>query len=236
MQIEICYFKKGGDFMKIKAAIFDMDGTLIDSLMIWGVIWEKLGETYLGDPSFTPSKEDDKKVRTLTLRDAMELIHTNYHLGESGEAVWEEASRILADFYTHDVKLKEGAGEFLEYCKKSGVKMCIASATAPDLIALAMKHCHIEQYFSKIFSCSLIGKGKEEPDVFLMAADYFGEDKAETWVFEDSLVAIETAVRIGMPTVGIYDRFNFGQERIKEIATEYIGEGETLLKLTECAG
>jgi HAD superfamily hydrolase (TIGR01509 family) len=217
--------------MKIKAAIFDMDGTLIDSLMIWGVIWEKLGEKYLGNPDFLPSAEDDKKVRTLTLKDAMVLIHEHYRLGESGEAVWNEASRIIGDFYKSDVKLKEGAKEFLEYCKNSGVKMCIASATAPDLIELAMKHCEIEQYFSKIFSCSQIGKGKEEPDVFLMAADYFGEDKAETWVFEDSLVAIETAVGVGMPTVGIYDRFNFGQERIKEIATEYIGEGETLLKL-----
>jgi HAD superfamily hydrolase (TIGR01509 family) len=217
--------------MKIKAAIFDMDGTLIDSLMIWGVIWEKLGEKYLGNPDFLPIAEDDKKVRTLTLKDAMVLIHEHYRLGESGEAVWNEASRIIGDFYKSDVKLKEGAKEFLEYCKNSGVKMCIASATAPDLIELAMKHCEIEQYFSKIFSCSQIGKGKEEPDVFLMAADYFGEDKAETWVFEDSLVAIETAVGVGMPTVGIYDRFNFGQERIKEIATEYIGEGETLLKL-----
>ena len=218
--------------MKIKAAIFDMDGTLIDSLMIWGVIWEKLGEKYLGNPGFLPSAEDDKKVRTLTLKDAMVLIHEHYHLGESGEAVWDEASRIIGDFYKSDVKLKEGAKEFLEYCKNSGVKMCIASATAPELIELAMKHCEIEQYFSKIFSCSQIGKGKEEPDVFLMAADYFGEAKEETWIFEDSLVAIETAVGVGMPTVGIYDRFNFGQERIKAIATEYIGEGETLLKLT----
>ena len=217
--------------MKIKAAIFDMDGTLIDSLMIWGVIWAKLGEKYLGNPDFLPRAEDDKKVRTLTLKDAMTLIHERYHLGESGEAVWNEASRIIGDFYENDVKLKAGAREFLEHCQKSGVKMCIASATAPDLIELAMKHCEIEQYFSKIFSCSQIGKGKEEPDVFLMAAAYFGEEKSETWVFEDSLVAIETAVGVGMPTVGIYDRFNFGQERIKEIATEYIGEGETLLKL-----
>ena len=50
-------------------------------------------------------------------------------------------------------------------------------------------------------------------------------------MFEDSLVAIETATKIGMPTVGIYDRYNFGQDRIKKIATEYIAEGETLLKL-----
>jgi beta-phosphoglucomutase-like phosphatase (HAD superfamily) len=60
-----------------------------------------------------------------------------------------------------------------------------------------------------------------------------GEKTEETWVFEDSLTAIETVSRIGMPTVGIYDPHNYGQDRIKEIATEYVAAGETLLKLTQ---
>ncbi len=218
---------------KIKAAIFDMDGTLIDSLKIWGVIWAKLGEKYLGDPGFAPREEDDKKVRTLTLKDAMALIHQNYGLGASGGDLLDDANRIMADFYTNEVELKAGARDFLEECRLNCVKMCIASATAPELIGLAMKHCGIEHYFSKVFSCGTIGKGKEHPDVFLMAAADLGEALSETWLFEDSLVAIETAVKIGIPTVGIYDRFNFGQDRIREIATEYIGEGETLVKLTE---
>jgi HAD superfamily hydrolase (TIGR01509 family) len=219
--------------MKIKAAIFDMDGTLIDSLRIWGVIWAKLGEKYLGDPNFVPREEDDKKVRTLTLKEAMDLIHRNYGLGANGEEVWRDADRIIADFYMNEVELKPGVRAFLNHCKCEGVKMCLASATAPELLDLALKHCDLEKYFSKIFSCGTIGKGKEHPDVFLLAADYLGEALSETWVFEDSLVALETATRIGMPTVGIYDQFNFGQDRIREIVTEYIGEGETLVKLTE---
>ena len=220
--------------MNIKVAIFDMDGTLVDSLMLWDVLWSTFGERYLNDKSFAPSFEDDKKVRTLTLKDAMHLIHKNYNLGESGEELLALANAIFNDFYANSVELKSGVREFLEYCKNKGVKMCIASATAPELIDAAMKHCDIEKYFLKVFSCGTIGKGKDEPDIFLQAAGFLGVEIKETWLFEDSLTAIETATKIGMPTVGIYDRYNFGQDRIKKIATEYIAEGETLLKLTKC--
>lgn len=217
--------------MNIKAAIFDMDGTLVDSLMLWDVIWATFGEKYLNDKTFTPSVEDDKKVRTLTLKDAMTLIHKNYNLGESGEELLAETNRIMTDFYANSVELKDGVREFLEHCKNNGVKMCIASATAPELIHIALKHCDIEKYFLKIFSCGTIGKGKDQPDVFLQAVDFLGTEIKDTWVFEDSLTAIETATKIGMPTVGIYDKFNYGQDIIKEIATEYINSTETLIKL-----
>ena len=217
--------------LNIKVAIFDMDGTLVDSLMLWDIIWSAFGEKYLKEKSFRPRVEDDKKVRTLTLKDAMDLIHRNYHLGKNGEELLVLANSIMLDFYANQVELKSGVREFLEYLYAGGTKMCIASATMPDLLAVAMKHCDIEKYFSKIFSCGEIGKGKEHPDVFLMARDSFGAGMEDTWVFEDSLVAIETATKVGFKTVGIYDRFNFGQDRMREIATEYVAPGETLLKL-----
>lgn len=111
--------------------------------------------------------------------------------------------------------------------------MCVASATDPDLIEIAMKHCGIKRYFSAFFSCETLKTGKSEPDIYLYACEFLGTRPEETWVFEDSLVAIETVTRLGMPTVGIYDRCNYGQDRIKEIATQYIDCGETLLKLIE---
>lgn len=217
--------------MNIKAAIFDMDGTLIDSLIVWDVLWCKFGEKYLNDNSFSPSEEDDKKVRTLTLKDAMNLIHNNYNIGESSEELLAFANLTLADFYKNKVELKSGVKQFLDYCKLKNVKMCIASATAPDLVNLAIKRCDIGHYFLKVFSCGAINKGKEEPDIFLLARDFLGEKTEETWVFEDSLVAIETADKIEMPTVGIFDKFNYGQEKIQKTAKEYIAPGETLLKL-----
>jgi len=217
--------------MKIKAAIFDMDGTLVDSLMLWDVLWSSFGEQYLQDPKFAPAPEDDKKVRTLTLKDAMELIHRNYGLGESGSELLSQANRMMLDFYANRVEMKPGALEFLQHLKKNGVKMCIATATAPELVSVAMEHCGLYEYFPKVFSCSDIGKGKDQPDIFLQAAAWLGEQPEDTWLFEDSLTAIETAKQIGMPVIGIYDQYNFGQDRIEALAETYIGPQETLLKL-----
>lgn len=219
--------------MKIKAAIFDMDGTLIDSLFLWDVFWREAGIRFLGDPDFRPSEADDKAVRTITLKDAMHLIHRNYGLAASGDELFDFINAIISDFYANQVELKAGVRQWLAHCKSQGVRMCIASATAPELIRTALKHCDIESYFETIFSCSVLGKGKEEPDIYLAAREHFGLDAADIWVFEDSLVAIETAIGIGMHTVAIYERYNFGQEIMKRIADFYVAAGESLMELTD---
>ena len=215
----------------IKGAIFDMDGTLIDSLMIWEVLWERFGNKFLNGCEFRPSEEADKAVRTMTLKDAMNYLYDIYHIGNSGEELFDFTTETMRNFYSREVALKKGVKEFLEHCHQSGVKMCIASATEKALIKTALKHCDIEKYFSEIFSCADIGKGKEEPDVYLTALEYLGTEKEETYVFEDSQIAIATADKIGIRTVGIYDKYNYGQEKIRQTATEYIAEGETLEKL-----
>lgn len=219
--------------MKISGAIFDMDGTLVDSLMLWEILWEAFGKKFCGGRPFSPSEEDDKAVRTLPLKNAMELLFEHYSIGESGEELLRVANEIIEEFYANSVQLKPGVREFLEDCVAKGVKMCIASATSPGLIRVALRHCGIAQYFSKIFSCGVLGKGKDVPDIYWMALDFLGTKQEETWVVEDSLVALETAHRAGFPTVGIYDRYNFGQEKIKNIVTEYIAPGETLERLLD---
>lgn len=213
---------------KIKGAIFDMDGTLINSLIVWDTIWEGLRKKFSED--FQISKEDDKKVRTMTLFGAMEFIHERYRLGNSPEELLDELNRILLDFYSNVVEVKEGVIEFLDYCLEKGIKMCIASATDVSLLKIVIEKFSFDKYFPDILSCADIGKGKDEPDIFLKALETLGTDISETCVFEDSQVAIETAHKAGFMTVGIYDKNNYGQDIIKKTADVYIDENETLLK------
>ena len=111
--------------------------------------------------------------------------------------------------------------------------MCIASATDISLIKLAVEHLKIGKYFVKILSCAEIGKCKDQPDIYLKALETLGTSIEETYIFEDSHIAIDTAYKIGMKTVGIYDKYNYGQEEMKKIATVYIAEDETLKKLID---
>lgn len=220
--------------MKIKGAIFDMDGTLVDSLMLWDILWEEFGAKYLNGVKFVPDEAADKAIRTMPLREAMEYLHERSGVGESGYDLFVTANEVFRNFYATQVTLKEGAKEFLEYCYNKGVKMCVASATDPELVHVSMEHCGIEKYFSKLFSCSQLGKGKDQPDVYLMALEYLGTPLEETWVFEDAFVALNTANQIGMPTVGVYDSHNFDPDKVANSATIYIGQGENLTKLIAC--
>ncbi len=216
---------------KIKGAIFDMDGTLINSLIVWDFVWKRFGEKFSKDGTFSISEESDKKIRTMTLFGAMEYIHEEYNIGNSPSELVDEANKIMLEFYSDEVKVKDGVTEFLDYCLERGIKMCVASATASPLVSVAMEHCGLEKYFPCVISCATVGKGKEEPDVFLKALESLGTDISETCVFEDSYVAIETAHRAGFMTVGIHDKNSFCQDVIKKTADLYIGENETLLKL-----
>lgn len=215
----------------IKGAIFDMDGTLIDSLMIWDVIWKKFGEKFTEKGTFLPTPDEEKAIRTMTLKDAMNFLYSKHKIADSGEELLSVANDTIMEFYKKEVKLKEGVLEFLEYLRRKNVKMCIASATDTALLDVAIKHCGIEKYFEGFISCAEIGKGKEEPDVYLKALQSLGTDMADTWVFEDSFVAIETACKMGIKTVGIYDKYNPNQDKIKKTATYYIADGENLTKL-----
>ena len=214
----------------IKGAIFDMDGTLIDSLIVWNEIWDAVGEKY-GHMGFRPSLEDDRATRTMTLAACCDFIHERYGFAENGGELLQLMNDLCADFYENRVEMKKGAVEFLDHLKSKGVKMIVATATAMGLVNIAYKRCGLDRYFDEILSCADIGKGKDEPDIFLHALEKLGTPMDETWIFEDSATAVVTASKAGFHTVGIYDDYNYGQDVLRSTADFYIEKDETLEKL-----
>lgn len=216
--------------LDLQAAIFDMDGTLVDSLMLWDVLNDALETRYPETKGTVIREEDNRLLRVLPLPQAMALLHDHYSIGASKEELTALTEAVFWDFYSNRVQLKEGVGAFLDALQSRGVRMCIASATPMPLIMAALDRCGIRDYFDKVFSCAEIGKGKDAPDIYLAAKAYMG-NLPNTWVFEDAYVAVATATKAGLPTVAIYDPYNPHQEEIRAMADQYIAPGETLLKL-----
>lgn len=217
--------------MGIKGAIFDMDGTLVDSLGVWEEIWSGLGARYKGDPAFRPVESIDKACRTMTLSEDMHLIHKEFGFGKSADELLDFVMGLCVDYYKEKVELKVGVREFLEYLKASGVKTCLATASPMLFVDIALDRFDIRKCFDSILSCEEVGKNKAFPDVFLEGMRRIGCKLAETWVFEDSLTALETASSVGFKTVGIYDPNNFGTERASQISTKYLEKGASFINL-----
>ena len=215
----------------MKGAIFDMDGTLVDSLGYFDHLWGDMGKEFLGKPDFFPGVEEDRHARTMLLRDSMYEIQEKFGIAKDGDELYHFADRALLNHYKSVVTPKPYAIELLEYLKSLGVKMCIASATEPALIGYALEKCGMTKYFDIIVSCADVGCGKESPAVFYRALEVLGTEKEDTFIFEDSLVAIRTATDAGFHTVSIFDSHNFGQDEIKMRSDYYIGEGETFEKV-----
>ena len=103
--------------------------------------------------------------------------------------------------------------------------MCVASATDKKYLPIALEACGLTDYFETVLSCSDVGAGKDKPDIYFKAMEALGTSPADTCIFEDSFVALETGKRIGCQTVGIFDKNNYGQDRLRAASDIYLSEG-----------
>jgi HAD superfamily hydrolase (TIGR01509 family) len=217
--------------MEIKGAIFDCDGTLVDSLGFWEIFYKKVGETYFGGKKFIPDPADDKAMRTQNVIFLGKIMHDHYGIDKSPEAVSAWCLDIFAWYYNEIVELKPGVRELLAHLKQKGVRMCIASAAEVEMIRLVLGRHGVLEYFEGIVSCTTVGAGKDKPDVFLAAEKFLCTPHDKTWVFEDSLLAIETAKGAGFRICGIYDACSFGQEQARELCDVYVNKGGSFAEI-----
>ena len=116
-----------------------------------------------------------------------------------------EINRIIGEHYRSHIPLRVGAEEFLQRLEEEGWRMCVASATAPELIDLCLRHLGIRRYFQFALSCVEVGVGKTRPDVYLEAARRLGGAPGQTVVFEDAIIPAATAKQAGFLLASIYN-------------------------------
>lgn len=188
--------------MKQKYGIFDMDGTLVDSMGFW----RRLGVEYLhskGVQEIPP--EILRMLRPMTLSQSTALFADAFHLPGTQEEILAEMNDMMAVHYGHDVPLKEGIAEYLDHLRNQGVAVCVASATDKPLMELCLGRLGILDRFAFLLSCEEVGCGKDRPDIYHIATERLGGTPQETVVYEDAPYAIRTAKDAGFQVAAIYD-------------------------------
>ena len=202
----------------IKAVIFDLDGTLLDSMYIWDTI----AEDYLTSIGVNAKPGLCEAVNTLMMEDSAEYIKKEYNLPYSPQEIFEAINKMVEDFYFNTTQLKEGVTDFLNLLQSKNIRMCIATASERYVVEAALKRCGIFDYFEKIFTCSEVGYSKTTPHIFNEALQYLQTDKSETLVFEDALFAARTAKNAGFKVCGVFDKSEKSVEELKNTVDFYI--------------
>ena len=202
----------------IKGAIFDLDGTLLDSMFIWDTI----GEEYLRSLGKEPHEDLKETFMTLTLEEAAEYYREHYGVTLSVKEIVDGVNAMVEQTYRTKVTLKPGISEYLAWLKENGVRMCVATVTDRYLVEETLERLGVRHYFSEIFTCAEVGFGKDKPIIYQKALEHLGTEKSDTYVFEDLSFALNTAKTDGFPTVGVYDRHEVHQDELKGLADYYI--------------
>ena len=196
--------------MRLQSAIFDMDGTLLDSMHIWN----SLASDLLRSMGVEPAPDLGDRLMLMTFRDGAALCKEEYHLSESVEEIMDLTKDRVRSFYEQEVQAKPGVEKFLSLLKMEGVWMYVATNTDRDLVEAALKHTGLEGYFRGILTCAEVGVGKKD-----------------TVIFEDALHAIQTAKAAGFRVCGVYDpSAEDDQEAIQSLSDYYIRSFEEMFE------
>jgi len=202
----------------IRGAIFDADGTLLDSMPMWSGV----GSGYLRSMGIEAREDLDERFKDMSLYQSAVCLKEEYSLSLSIEEIGAGINKMVDHLYADSVVLKPGVIELLEGMKDRGVKMCVATASEAYQIKMALERCNAAHYFEKIISCVDLGHGKDEPHIFYEALKILGTDKEDTLIFEDAVYSVRTAKAENFKAVGIYEETMPQQEELIALTDFYI--------------
>ncbi len=186
----------------IKGIIFDLDGTLIDSMKIW----YSVDRNFLRENGVTdPPADISEKVKKMTVDQSSQYFIDRFHLNVTKEYVIKRIEDMVREEYEHNIQLKPYVCETLDMLDSKGIPYGVATATYKVLAEAVMKRCGIRDRVRFLLTDAEYPRGKKFPDIFIGGTELLGCGADETLVIEDSLHAIETAKKAGLVTAGIYD-------------------------------
>ena len=202
----------------ITGAIFDADGTLLDSMSVWDTI----GEDYLRGIGYTPRENLSETFQSMSLLQAARYYRSEYGVRLSEQEIMDGVNSLLERFYREEALLKPGAEEFLRELSAHGVRLRVATATERPLVEAALARGGVLEYFDGILTCTDVGAGKDGPLIYRRALQCVGGDRSTVIVFEDALHAARTAKADGFPVAAVYDSHEKRQDELKALADFYL--------------
>ncbi|MBR5257738.1 MAG: HAD family phosphatase [Clostridia bacterium] len=203
----------------IKGAIFDLDGTLLDSLGVWGDVDRRFFERR----GLSMPADYQALIKGLSFIDTVRFTKRLLGLDESPEEIAMEWHRDVIDEYALSVPLKPGAGEYLQALSDSGVKLAVATTSREELFVPCLKRNKVYRLFSAFATTDETGEHKSTGRVYRLAAERLGLEPGDCAVFEDILSGIMGAKKAGFGTVCVYDPVNRDEwEALKEVSDHSI--------------
>lgn len=217
----------------IRAAIFDLDGTLIDSMYVW----EKVDVDFLTERGIPVTREYTEAVRGMFFETAAAYTRQAYGLQESEQQIVQIWLDMARHEYAHHVRLKPYSKEYLHFLKQKGIKLGMATSSNPYLLEPVLKNNGIDDIFDEICYTSEVGKNKSFPDIYLYTAKKLGVSEKHCVVFEDIPEGVDGAGKAGMYTVAVYDEASREQEPyLRSAADRYIFDFSDMMGEELCSG
>ncbi|MHB8961751.1 MAG: HAD family hydrolase [Saccharofermentanales bacterium] len=212
--------------MKFRSAIFDMDGTIIDSMGIW----KDLASRSFIDHGVEVPEDLESKIFTMTFMESAEYCLQLSGSEKTAEELVEEWSRGASEYYKTDIPLKPFAEEFIIYLKQLGLTLSLTTSNFKDIAVDVLGRLDILKYFDSITVTQEVSRSKLYPDVFLLSASRLQTAPADCIVFEDSHSSIIGAKAAGMFVVGVFDEYaKYHEVSIRQNSDKYIKSFDELL-------
>lgn len=201
----------------IEAVLFDLDGTLVDSM--W--IWKNIDIEYLGKFGIELPNDLQSSIEGMSFSETAVYMKERFQIPDSVETMKNQWNKMAYQKYTEEVLLKDGALEFLNHCRSQNIKLGIATSNSKELVAATLEALNIKQYFQSVVTGCEVTKGKPAPDVYLLAAEKCKVSPDKCLVFEDIVPGIMAGKAAGMRVCAVEDAYSASQMSEKKKLADY---------------